>query len=99
MTGIEQTSEEMASTTMTTTDAAGRPRTRWAAILWGIVLAAIASASLWVVVSPEGPERFVDWLIGLTPLSVVAYAVVAVGALLLIAGIAGLARRAQMSLA
>jgi hypothetical protein len=98
MTGHVQSDEEMVGM-MTTSDAAGTPRTRWAAILWGIVLAAIASVSLWVILSPEGPESFVSWLIDLTPLSVVAYSVVAVGALLLLAGIAGLARRAQMSMA
>lgn len=89
----------MSDETMTTTDAAGTPRTRWAAILWGAVLAAIAGGALWVMLSPDGPQRFTDWLVALTPLSVGAYAVVALGGLLLVAGIAGLARRAQVSLA
>jgi len=78
---------------------ASGPRTRWAAILWGVVLGAIAIGALRVLLSPGGTEAFVDWLVGLTPLTVVAYAILAVGGLLLVAGLAGLARRAQRRLA
>ncbi len=77
---------------------ATRPRTRWAAILWGLALGAVGGGALWIVLSPARLDGFADWLVGLTPLAVVAYSALALGALLLVAGLAGLARRAQRRL-
>lgn len=77
-----------------TASAAG-PRTRWAAILWGVVMGAIAAGGLWLLLSPDGPAAYADWIVGLTPLSIVAYSILAVGGLLLVAGVGGLARRVQ----
>ncbi len=73
-----------------------RPRTRWAAIIWGLVLAGVAAAALWVVLDPPRRAGITEWLLQLSPLAVVAYAILTGGALLLVVGIAGLARRMQL---
>lgn len=72
-----------------------RPRTRWAGIVWGLVLAAIAAAGVWLLTDPARQAVATAWMLSLTPAAAVAYAVLAVGAFALVAGIVGLARRAQ----
>lgn len=72
-----------------------RPRTRWAAIVWGLVMAAIAATALWIVASTERRNGFADWILTLSPPSIAAYAVLLVGGLALVAGLVGLARRLQ----
>ncbi len=75
-----------------------RPRTRWAAIIWGLVLAGIAVAALWVLLAPGRRAGVSDWIMQLSPVSVVSYAILAMGCLLLVTGLVGLARRAQLRL-
>lgn len=83
----------------TPSDAAGTgypaPRTRWAAILWGVTFAAIAVWGLWTFSDDARRTATHDWAIGLTPASAVAYALLATGALLVLLGSAALLRRAQ----
>lgn len=82
-----------------TTDAgACRPRTRWAAIIWGAVFAAIAAAALWVTVSPDRRTALADWTVSLSPAAIAAYGVLAIGAIALVAGLVGILRRAQRAL-
>lgn len=71
------------------------PRTRWAAIIWGAVFAAIALWALRVFGDVEGRVALALWVGGLTPASVVGYLVLALGALVLILGLAGVLRRVQ----
>ena len=75
-----------------------RPRTHWAGIVWGLVLAAIAAAALSILADPARQEVALEWLLHLTPAAAVAYSVLVIGAFALIAGIVGLARRAQRGL-
>ena len=74
---------------------AARPRTRWAAIIWGLVLAAIAGFGVWTLLESERREGLVDWLSTLTAPAAIAYAVLAVGVLALVIGMVGVARRIQ----
>ncbi|GAA3924078.1 hypothetical protein GCM10022382_32260 [Microbacterium invictum] len=78
---------------------ATRPRTRWAAILWGLVFAALAVAGIQLVSSPERFDQMLDWLAALTAPAVIAYALLTVGVLVLVAGLVGLLRRAHVLLA
>jgi apolipoprotein N-acyltransferase len=71
------------------------PRARWAAIIWGAVFAITAAIALWVTVSPGRREAVADWIVTLSPMAAAAYMVLVVGAVALVAGVVGLARRAQ----
>ncbi|MCP2635219.1 hypothetical protein K0817_001395 [Microbacterium sp. HD4P20] len=75
------------------------PRTRWAAIIWGAVFAATAAVALWVTVSPDRRTALADWTVNLSPPAAVAYLALVVGAIALVAGVVGVARRAQRALA
>lgn len=75
-----------------------RPRTRWAGIVWGIALATLASAGVWLASGPRRLDDLSTWVGDLSPAAAVGYGVLAVGALLLITGLVGLLRRAQRAL-
>lgn len=75
-----------------------RPRVRWAGIVWGLVLAAIAATALWVLADAERVDAVRQWFMGLTPAAVAAYVALTVGALALVAGLVGIARRVQRGL-
>ena len=75
-----------------------RPRTRWAGIVWGIALAALASAGIWLASGAGRLDDLSTWVGDLSPAAAVGYGVLAVGALLLITGLVGLLRRAQRAL-
>lgn len=69
------------------------PVVRWAGILWGLVFAAIAAATLWVVVDARRRDAASEWWGSLAPGMLALLVIAAVGFVLLIAGIAGLLRR------
>lgn len=71
------------------------PRTRWAAVIWGLAFAGIAAGVLWITTSAARRGEFVAWLTDLSPWAMVGYMVLALGALLLVTGAIGLIRRAQ----
>ncbi|GAA5200168.1 hypothetical protein [Microbacterium jejuense] len=71
------------------------PRTRWAGVVWGVVLAAIAALALWLLADAGRQAAVTDWMLTLSPAAAIAYSVLVVGAFALIAGIVGLVRRAQ----
>ena len=71
------------------------PRVRWAGIVWGLVLAGIAAIALWILTDAGRQASVTAWLVAVTPAAAVAYAVLVVGGFALVAGIVGLARRAQ----
>jgi hypothetical protein len=75
------------------------PRTRWAAIIWGLLFAAVAGTALWVLSDTERREAVANGLLGLTPATVVTIVLLSVGVLLLVSGAAGLLRREQRKLA
>lgn len=72
-----------------------RPRLRWAAIIWGAALAAIAGFALWITVSPDRRTGLADWTTTLTPAAAAAYILLAIGAVALVGGLVGIVRRLQ----
>jgi hypothetical protein len=74
------------------------PRIRWAGIVWGLVLAAIAATALWILLDPARQAVLTSWLVGLNPATAIAIAVLLLGLFALITGIVGIARRAQRGL-
>jgi hypothetical protein len=65
-----------------------RPRIRVAALVWGLVLAALGAGAIWLVWSPERMRAVTEWVIRATPSAwaVVAIAVVLVAGLVILIG-------------
>lgn len=74
------------------------PRTRWAAIVWGLCFAALSWFGIWMLSSSGRRDDVTDWFASLTPGTMVAFQLLAVGVLVLITGLVGLIRRAQRRL-
>lgn len=70
------------------------PVIRWAAVVWGLAFAAVAAVLLVVVTDIGRRQDLSSWLETLSPGTFALYAVLLVGALLLVAGLAGILRRA-----
>lgn len=80
-------------------DAAPRtPRTRWAAIVWGLFFGSLAYAGIWMLSDADRRAGLVDWVMALTPGTIVAVMLLGAGVLVLVAGVAGLIRHAQRRL-
>lgn len=92
------TPDAAASPDGTASDVSPAPRTRWAAIVWGIFLATLAWAGIWILSSPTRRDDVTDWLAGLTPGTITALGLLSLGVLVLITGLVGLIRRAQRTL-
>lgn len=75
-----------------------RARIRWAGIVWGLVLAAVAWAGIWLTSAPDRVDELSAWLRGIDTVTAVAYGLLALGALALVTGLVGLLRRAQRAL-
>ncbi|WP_223622282.1 hypothetical protein [Microbacterium sp. EST19A] len=91
-----------ASTTATSTSTSEEltpPRTRWAAIVWGLLFAAVAASALWLLADDDRRSGIADWTASLTPATIGTIAILTVGVLLLVAGAAGLLRRVQRRMA
>ena len=78
---------------------AERPRTRWAAIVWGLVFAALSLAGMTLTATPGAVSAAAEWVMDIEAGTLVGYGLLAVGALVLVVGLAGLLRLAQVSLA
>lgn len=74
-----------------------RPRTRWAGIVWGLVFVALAAAGIWASSDPDRLDGLAPWLGTLDPGAAVAYGLLVIGVLLLVGGLVGLLRRAQIA--
>lgn len=85
--------------TPTTTEPTTAPRTRWAAIIWGLLFAAIAAVALGQLADATRRETIADALMTMTPTTITAIVLLTAGVLLLVGGAAGLIRRAQRKLA
>ena len=83
----------------TTTETTTAPRTRWAAIIWGVLFAGIASTALWMLADTDRRDTVTEALLALTPTTAVTVLLLTLGVLLLVGGAAGLIRRAQRKLA
>lgn len=75
--------------------AAPRPRIRWGAIVWGLIVCGIAAVTLQVTRTAESREGFALWLSKLTPGGVWLIVVLITGSILLLLGILAAIRRAQ----
>lgn len=74
------------------------PRTRWTAIVWGLFFGGLAVAGLMLLGDPTRRDDLIMSVNALSAGSLVAGAVLAVGILVLVAGLAGLIRHAQRRL-
>jgi cytochrome c-type biogenesis protein CcmH/NrfF len=71
------------------------PRTRWAAIIWGLLFACVAGTALWMIADDDRRAAVSDWVLTLTPATISTLLLLTIGVLLLVGGAAGLVRRAQ----
>ncbi|MFT4283245.1 MAG: hypothetical protein QM598_00245 [Protaetiibacter sp.] len=72
-----------------------RPRIRTGAVLWGLVLVALAGFVLWTVATPARRADALDTLLTLPPLGWAVGIVVAVGATITLIALAAVIRRLQ----
>jgi TRAP-type C4-dicarboxylate transport system permease small subunit len=87
---------EPVSETEPMTDAAPRrPRIRWGALAWGLILVVTALATLTVAGDATARADIVDWWTGLGVAGGIVVAVLAVGGFILLQGVLALLRRAQ----
>ncbi|WP_226531326.1 hypothetical protein [Microbacterium paraoxydans] len=85
--------------TPTIVEAPSPPRTRWAAVIWGVLFAATAATALWMLADADRRDTVADGLLALTPTTIVTILLLTAGVLILVGGAAGLIRRAQRRLA
>lgn len=71
------------------------PRVRWAGIVWGLALAAVAAFGFWLTGAPGGVDELVAAAPTLTPTGLLSVIPLTLGALALVTGVAGLLRGAQ----
>jgi heme/copper-type cytochrome/quinol oxidase subunit 3 len=71
------------------------PRTRGAAIVWGLLFAAIAAFGIWTLTDDGRRESTADWITTLTPNTVYSLVLLTIGVLVLVGGAVGLIRHAQ----
>lgn len=74
------------------------PRTRWAAIVWGLCFAGLAWFGIWMLSGADRRDDVTDGLASLDPGTITAFVLLTVGVLVLITGLVGLIRRAQRHL-
>ena len=72
-----------------------RPRIRVGAIVWGVLLCAIAALTLWVTTDSSRARAFSDWFTGLPDGAAGLLLLLVVGALLLLWGALAAIRRSQ----
>ncbi|MDI6944693.1 hypothetical protein QMO46_14445 [Microbacterium barkeri] len=78
---------------------ADRPRIRWAAIIWGALMLVVSLVGLGQVLDATRyaalQAAVADWILTADPVSTAVTVVLAAGAIILVAGLAGLARGVQ----
>lgn len=75
------------------------PRTRWAGIIWGIVLATIAIGGAFYTLSNNVDFGFTSWVMTLTPFTLAIYFILGIAAIAVIGVLVALLRHAQKTLA
>lgn len=71
------------------------PRTRWAAIVWGLLFGAVAATALWLIADDDRRSGIADWALSLTPLTTGTLMILTIGVLVLVTGASSLLRRVQ----
>jgi hypothetical protein len=74
---------------------APRPRIRWGAVAWGLIVCGIAGATLQVTRTEGSREGFILWLTRLNPSGIWLIVVLVSGGILLLLGLLAAIRRAQ----
>lgn len=77
------------------TEAVTPPRTRWAAIVWGLLFAAVAATSLWLIADDDRRSGIADWALTLTPVTISTLMILTIGVLVLVTGASALLRTVQ----
>lgn len=77
------------------TEAVTPPRTRWAAIVWGVLFAAVAATSLWLIADDDRRSGVADWALTLTPVTIITLMILTIGVLVLVTGASALLRTVQ----
>lgn len=72
-----------------------RPRIRFGAIAWGLIVCAIAVTVWSIISSPTSRSEVTTWFWELSPGTAILVAILALGALMLLLGILSLIRKAQ----
>lgn len=91
-----QTSTEAATAaSVNHTESVAPPRTRWAAIVWGLLFAAVAATSLWLIADDDRRAGIADWALSLTPVTVSTLMILTIGVLVLVTGASALLRTVQ----
>ena len=75
------------------------PRTRWAGIIWGLVLASIAGFGIWFILSGVGIDGLVPWIMTFTPITLGIYIVLGFAAVAVVTALVVLIRHAQKTFA
>lgn len=75
------------------------PRVRWAGIVWGLALAALAAYGVWLAGTPGRLDELAALAPQISPTGLVAAVALTLGALVLVTGLVGLLRRAQRAVA
>lgn len=89
------TTETAAAASAIHTETVTPPRTRWAAIVWGLLFAAVAATSLWLIADDDRRSGIADWALTLTPVTISALMILAIGVLVLVTGASALLRTVQ----
>lgn len=76
-----------------------RPRVRWAGVVWGLAFATLAVAGIVLTRSPDAYGGLLEWVTAISIPTLIATALLTAGAAILVAGIVGMLRHAQRSLA
>lgn len=95
--------ESAAPDAPTAADAAVPPpagaRVRWAGIVWGLALAALAAYGVWLTGTPGRLDELAALAPQISPTGLVAAVALTLGGLVLVTGLVGLLRRAQRAVA
>lgn len=85
---------EAGTTTGPTTAVAARPRIRWGAVTWG-VLVVLAAACVLILITPEQRSSFTYWMSTLRGGDFVIFGLLALGITILLLAVLAMVRRAQ----
>jgi hypothetical protein len=72
-----------------------RPRTRWGAVVWGLIVTATAAFILFIGSDAGQRSGFSIWLGGLTPVSIGLIVVLGAGIAIMLIALLAVVRRAQ----
>jgi peptidoglycan biosynthesis protein MviN/MurJ (putative lipid II flippase) len=73
-----------------------RPRIRWPAIVWGLIVTTVTATALYVRADVARSTDFATWINGLTPVSIGLLAILAVGLFVLIVALLSVVKREQI---